>query len=155
MLRYFGVSLLFLVLVTDAFGQPLRFVCETPRGKRVELGAVGLATEGLEWTDDGLEDIRPAVVVDGDTFTVTWGSSLPIESKGTVPKATTYIFASAYRDDLSILASRTDRTTAEIFRFYFNNKVLYKLTSSVGLAAQDRKAAPSMAAIHVANCREQ
>jgi hypothetical protein len=63
-----------------------------------------------------------------------------------VPKATTYVFASTFRDDVSIFATRIDRTQAELFRFYFSDKLLYKLTSS----SSTSKDIP-VAAIHVAS----
>ena len=150
MLRRLGLSLLLLVS-TDAFAQPLRFVCELPHGKRVEQGGAGKVTE---WIDESLEDVHPTVTVDGESLTVTWGSTIPNQSKGGAPKPTTYFFAAAYRDERSILATRVDRTGAEIFRFYFGSKVLFRITSNPGNASQ-QSALPSAAAIHVATCRDQ
>ena len=151
MLRRLGLSLLLLVLHTDAFAQPLRFVCELPHGKRVEQGGAG---KGTEWIDESLEDVHPTVTVDGESLTVTWGSTIPNQSKGGAPKPTTYVFAAAYRDERSILASRVDRTGAEIFRFYFGSKVLFRITSNPGNTSQE-STMPSAAAIHIANCRDQ
>ena len=151
MLRRLGLSLLLLVLHTDAFAQPLRFVCELPHGKRVEQGGAG---KGTEWIDESLEDVHPTVTVDGESLTVTWGSTIPNQSKGGAPKPTTYVFAAAYRDERSILATRVDRTGAEIFRFYFGSKVLFRITSNPGNVSQ-QSALPSAAAIHVATCRDQ
>jgi hypothetical protein len=151
MLRRLGLSLLLLVLHTDAFAQPLRFVCELPHGKRVEQGGAG---KGTEWIDESLEDVHPTVTVDGESLTVTWGSTIPNQSKGGAPKPTTYVFAAAYRDERSILATRVDRTGAEIFRFYFGSKVLFRITSNPGNVSQ-QSALHSAAAIHVATCREQ
>ena len=150
MLRRLGLSLLLLASHSDAFAQPLRFVCEPPHGKRVEQGGVG---KGTEWVDESLEDVRPAVTVDGESLTVTWGSTIPNQSKGGAPKPTTYVFAAAYRDERSILATRVDRTGAEIFRFYFGSKVLFRITSNPGNAQETT--VPSAAAIHIANCRDQ
>jgi hypothetical protein len=151
MLRRLGLSLLLLASHADAFAQPLRFVCEPPHGKRVEQGG-GKTTNGSEWIDESLENVHPAVTVDGEMLTVTWGSTIPNQSKGGAPKPTTYVFASAYRDERSILATRVDRTGAEIFRFYFGTKTLVRMTSNPGNASQE---AASAAAIHIANCRDQ
>jgi hypothetical protein len=155
MLKLLVFSSLFLATATDAFALPLKFACETPQGKRVEQGPPGKATDSFEWIDDKLDNVQPSIVIDGETFSVTWGTTIPNETKGARPKATTYVFASAQRDAVSILATRIDATTAEIFRFYFNNKVLYKLTSSPGPASQDSKTAPPFVATYVASCREQ
>jgi hypothetical protein len=155
MLRLLGFSLLFLATTSDARAVPQKFACETPQGKRVEQGPPGKPTDSFEWIDDNPDNVRPTVVIDDETFSVTWGTSIPNETKGARPKATTYVFASARRDAVSILATRIDDTTAEIFRFYFNNKVLYKLTSSPGRASQDSKTAPPFVATYVASCREQ
>jgi len=154
MLRLLGLSLLLLASVADACAQPLKFVCEPPRGKRVEQSGISKAIEGPEWIDEVLENVRPAVTIDGDTLTVTWGSTISNQSKGGAPKATTYVFASAYRDDQSVLATRIDRTAAEIFRFYFGSKLLVRLTSNPGNASKDNNT-PSIAAIHITNCRDQ
>ncbi len=154
MLRRLGLSLLLLASHADAFAQPLRFVCEPPHGKRVEQSGGGKTTNGTEWIDESLENVHPAVTVDGETLTVTWGSTIPNQSKGGAPKPTTYVFASAYRDERSILATRVDRTGAEIFRFYFGTKTLFRITSNPGNASQEA-ATPSAAAIHIANCRDQ
>jgi hypothetical protein len=154
MFRTLGLSILLLASHADAFAQPLRFVCEPPHGKRVEQSGGGKATNGTEWIDESLENIHPAVTVDGETLTVTWGSTIPNQAKGGAPKLTTYVFASAYRDERSILATRVDRNGAEIFRFYFGNKILFRITSNPGNTSQD-SALSSAAAIHVANCRDQ
>jgi hypothetical protein len=151
MFRRLGLSLLLLASHADAFAQPLRFVCEPPHGKRVELEGVG---KGTEWIDESLENVHPTVTVDGESLTVTWGSTIPNQSKGGPPKPTTYVFAAAYRDARSILATRVDRTGAEIFRFYFGSKILFRITSNPGNASPE-EAMPSAAAIHVANCRDQ
>ena len=87
--------------------------------------------------DESLENVHPAVTVDGESLTVTWGSTIPNQSKGGAPKPTTYVFAAAYRDERSILASRVDRTGAEIFRFYFGSKVLFRITSNPGNTSQE------------------
>ena len=150
MLRRLGLSLLLLASHSDAFAQSLSFVCAPPQGKRVEQGGVG---KGIEWVDESLEDVRPAVTVDGESLTITWGSTIPNQSKGGAPKPTTYVFAAAYRDERSILATRVDRTGAEIFRFYFGSKVLFRITSNPGSAQETTL--PSAAAIHVAICRDQ
>jgi hypothetical protein len=155
MLRLLGFSLLLLATTTDALALPQKYACETPQGKRVEQGPPGKATDSFEWIDDNPDNVRPSVVIDGETFSVMWGTTIPNETKGARPKATTYVFASAHRDAVSILATRIDDTTAEIFRFYFNNKVLYKLTTSPGRALQDGKTASPFAATYVASCREQ
>jgi hypothetical protein len=149
-----GLSLLLLASHGDALAQPLRFVCEPPHGKRVEQSGGGKTTNGTEWIDEALETVHPAVTVDGETLTVIWGSTIPNQSKGGAPKPTTYVFASAYRDERSILATRVDRTVAEIFRFYFGSKILFRITSNPGNASQE-SATPSAAAIHMANCRDQ
>jgi hypothetical protein len=149
MLRRLVLSILLLASHTDAFAQPLRFVCEPPHGKRVEQGGAG---KGTEWIDESFENVHPAVTVDGESLTVTWGSTIPNQSKGVTPKTTTYVFASAYRDERSILANRVDRTGAEIFRFYFGSKILFRITSNPGTASQE---AASAAAIQIASCRDQ
>ena len=154
MLRRLGLSLLLLASHADAFAQPLRFVCEPPHGKRVEQSGGGKTTSGTEWIDESLENVHPAVTVDGETLTVTWGSTIPNQSKGGAPKPTTYVFASAYRDERSILATRVDRTGAEIFRFYFGSKILFRITSDPGNAPQESTMS-SAVAIHIANCRDQ
>ena len=74
MLRRLGLSLLLLASHSDAFAQPLRFVCEPPHGKRVELGGVG---KGTEWVDESLENVHPVVTVDGESLKVTGGSTIP------------------------------------------------------------------------------
>ncbi len=152
MLRLLGFSLLLLLPVVDACAQPLKFVCETPRGKRLEQMGAGKITEDPVWTDDVLEHFRPAVTIDGETLTVTWGSTILNQTKEAVPRPTTYVFASAYRDDQSILATRIDRTGAEIFRFYFGSKTLLRLASNSG-STSPVNSAPSIAAIQIANCR--
>jgi hypothetical protein len=152
MLGRLGLSLLLLASHTDAFAQPLRFVCEPPHGKRVEQSGGSKTANDTEWIDESLESVHPAVTVDGETLTVTWGSTIPNQSKGGAPKPTTYVFASAYRDERSILATRVDRTGAEIFRFYFGSKVLFRITSNPGSAPQE---VASAAAIHIASCRDQ
>ncbi len=63
-----------------------------------------IATDSLEWIDDNPDNVRPSVVIDGETFSVMWGTTIPNETKGARPKATTYVFASAHRDAVSILA---------------------------------------------------
>jgi hypothetical protein len=151
MLRRLGLSLLVLASHADAFAQPLRFVCEPPHGKRVEQASVG---KGTEWIDESLGNVHPVVTVDGESLTVTWGSTIPNPSKGAAPKPTTYVFAAAYRDERSILATRVDRTGAEIFRFYFGSKILFRVTSNPGNASTE-SAVPSVAAIHIANCQDQ
>jgi hypothetical protein len=154
MLRLLGFSLLLLLPVVDACAQPLRFVCEPPRGKRLEQTAAGKPAGEPVWADDFLENVLPAVTIDGETLTVTWGSTIPNPTKGAAPKATTYVFASAYRNDQSILATRTDRTGAEIFRFYFGSKTLLRLGSISGSTSADMTA-PMMAAVQIADCRDQ
>jgi len=152
MLRRLGLSFLLLTSQADAFAQPLRFVCEAPHGKRVEQAGVG---KGTEWIDESFENVHPAVTVDGESFTVTWGSTIPNPSKSAAPKPTTYVFAAAYRDERSILATRVDRTGAEIFRFYFGSKILFRITSNPGNTPQESAMPSAAAAIHVANCRDQ
>ena len=152
MLRLLGVSLLLLLPIVDACAQPLRFVCEPPRGKRLEQTGTGKATGDPVWADDVLENVRPAVTIDGDTLSVTWGSTISTQTKGVAPKPTTYVFASAYRNDQSILATRIDRTGAEIFQFYFGSKTLLRLASISGNTSAESLA---LAAIQIASCRDQ
>jgi hypothetical protein len=154
MLRLLGFSLLLLLPIVDACAQPLRLVCEPPRGKRLEQTGTGKATGGTVWVDEVLENVRPAVTIDGETLSVTWGSTISNQTKGIAPKPTTYVFASAYRNDQSILATRIDRTGAEIFQFYFGSKTLLRLASISGSTSADN-IAPAIAAIHTANCRDQ
>jgi len=77
MLKLLVFSSLFLATATDAFALPLKFACETPQGKRVEQGPPGKATDSFEWIDDNLENVQPSVVIDGETFSVTWGTTIP------------------------------------------------------------------------------
>lgn len=160
-----SVSCLVLLLATTsaAMAAPSRFTCDTPRGKRVELGASGKGND-VQWIEDGLETVRPAVVIDGETFTVTWGTSVAAEGMGA--KLTTYVFAAAHRTAASIFATRVDESTAEIFRFYFGTKSLYKLTSRLDAPASETKSdakvdtkadtkAARFVATYLATCREQ
>ena len=153
---FLGLALLLLLPVVDAYAQPLKFVCEPPRSKRLaQAGTEKQPAAGAVWVDDVLQNVRPVVTVDGETLTVTWGSTIQDPAKGAAAKATTYVFASAYRNDQSIFATRTDRAgTAEIFRFYFGSKTLLRLASTAGNASADT-AAPTMAAIQIADCRDQ
>ena len=154
MLRFLGFSLLLLLPVADACAQTLKFVCEPPRGKRLEQTGTGKTTGDPVWADDVLENVRPTVTIDGETLTVTWGSTISNQAKGAVPKPTTYVFASSYRNDQSIYATRVDRSGAEIFRFYFGSKTLLRLASAPGSTSAEI-AAPAIAAIQAASCRDQ
>ena len=167
MWRSVGCLVLLLAKTSAATAAPSSFTCDTPRGKRVELGASGTGND-VQWIEDDLETVRPAVVIDGETFTVTWGTSVPAEGKPA--KLTTYVFAAAHRTAASIFATRIDESTAEIFRFYFASKSLYKLTSRLEGpsfeaksdpksnpkpdAKTDAKPAPFVAT-YLATCREQ
>ena len=152
---FLGLALLLLLPVVDAYAQPLKFVCEPPRSKRLEqAGTEKQPAAAAIWVDDVLQNVRPVVTVDGETLTVTWGSTIQDPAKGAAAKATTYVFASAYRNDQSIFATRIDRTGAEIFRFYFGSKTLLRLASTAGNASADT-AAPTVAAIQTADCRDQ
>ncbi|MCC8983734.1 hypothetical protein [Bradyrhizobium acaciae] len=151
MWRSVGCILLLLATTGVALAEPSRFTCDAPRGKRVEPGASGKGGD-VQWIDDDLDAVRPAVVIDGETFTVTWGTTVPAEGKGA--KLTTYVFAAAHRTAASIFATRVDETTAEIFRFYFGSKSLYKLTSRLGDPSPDSKAMP-LVATYLATCRAQ
>lgn len=152
MWRSIGCLLLFLAATSAAMAEPSRFTCDTPRGKRVEFGPSGKGSDA-QWIDDDLDSVRPSVVIDGETLTVTWGTSVAAEGKGAA-KLTTYVFAAAHRTAASIFATRVDDTTAEIFRFYYASKSLYKLTSRLGGRSPDAKAAPFVAT-YLATCREQ
>ncbi|WGR97475.1 hypothetical protein MTX26_24075 [Bradyrhizobium sp. ISRA443] len=152
MRRSVGCLFLFLATTTAAIAHAARFTCDAPRGKRIELGPSGKASDA-QWIDDDLDNVRPAVVVDGQTFSVTWGTSVAPEGKGA--KLTTYVFAAAQRDAGSIFATRMDETTAEIFRFYFGSNALYKLTSRAGDLSSDNKAQSPVVATYIATCREQ
>ncbi|MHC2335519.1 hypothetical protein [Bradyrhizobium sp. USDA 4454] len=145
------LRLVVLTTIDAAIAEPVRFSCDTPRGKRVELGGSGKGSDA-EWIEDDLETVRPAVVIDGETFTVTWGTSIATEGKP--PKLTTYVFAAAHRTAASIFATRVDESTAEIYRFYFGSKSLYKLTSRLEIPSSDSKATPFVAT-YLATCREQ
>ncbi|MGF6313544.1 hypothetical protein ABIB82_007697 [Bradyrhizobium sp. i1.8.4] len=151
MWRSVGCLLLFLATTSAAIAEPSRFACDTPRGKRAEVGPSGKGGD-VQWIDDDLDTVRPAVVIDGQTFSVTWGTSVAVEGKGT--KLTTYVFAAAQRTAASIVATRVDESTAEIFRFYFASKSLYKLTSRLGGPLSDPKA-PPFVATYLATCHEQ
>ncbi|WP_143279015.1 hypothetical protein [Bradyrhizobium sp. C9] len=150
MWRSVGCVLLLLATANAATAEPSRFTCDTPRGKRVEV-ASGKGND-VQWIDDDLDTVRPTVVIDGETFSVTWGTSVATEGKGA--KLTTYVFAAAHRTAASIFATRIDETTAEIFRFYFASKSLYKLTSQLGGPSPDAKPAP-LVATYLAICHEQ
>ncbi|MGY3446420.1 hypothetical protein [Bradyrhizobium sp. USDA 4473] len=149
MWRSVGCLVLLLATTSAAPAASSRFTCDTPRGKRVEPGASG---NTIQWIEDDLETVRPAVVIDGETFTVTWGTSVAAEGKPA--KLTTYVFAAAHRTASSIFATRVDESTAEIYRFYFGSKSLYKLTSRLEAPSSDSKATPFVAA-YLASCREQ
>ncbi|WP_128089721.1 MULTISPECIES: hypothetical protein [Bradyrhizobium] len=151
MWRSVGCVLLLLVTTGAAIAQPSKFSCDTPRGKRVEVGTSGKAGD-VQWIEDDLDAVRPSVVIDGETFSVTWGTSVATEGKAA--KLTTYVFAAAHRTAASIFATRVDESTAEIFRFYFASKSLYKLTSQLAGPSPDAKAAP-LVATYLAICREQ
>ncbi|MBR0900595.1 hypothetical protein JQ616_37055 [Bradyrhizobium tropiciagri] len=151
MWRMVGCLLLFLATASAAIAEPSRFTCDAPQGKRVEPGTSGKGND-VQWTEDDLATVRPAVVIDGETFTVTWGTSVAAEGKPA--KLTTYVFAAAHRTAASIFATRVDESTAEIFRFYFGSKTLYKLTSRLGGPSSDSKAMPFVAT-YLATCREQ
>ncbi|MCA6122759.1 hypothetical protein J6500_12755 [Bradyrhizobium sp. WSM 1704] len=144
--------LLLLLLAASATAAETRFTCDPPRGKRIELGPSAKSGDA-QWIDDDLDAVRPAVAIDGQTLSVTWGSSPTPESKGA--KLTTYVFAAARRDATSIVATRMDEATAEIFRFYFGSKVLYKLTTRAPTAAPDGRLPSPFVATYLANCREQ
>ena len=152
MRRPIGCLLLLLAMTNASIAQTRRFACDEPRGKRIELGASDKANDA-QWVDDNEDAVRPAVVIDGETFSVTWGTSVAPEQKGA--KLTTYVFAAARRDAGSIFATRVDETTVEIFRFYFGSKTLYKLTSRFGNPSPDGAAALPFVATYLAACREQ
>jgi hypothetical protein len=80
------------------------------------------------------------------------GAAAPVAGKGA--KLTTYVFAAAQRTAASIFATRIDESTAEIVRFYFGSKSLYKLTSRQDGPSSDVKATPFVATC-LATCREQ
>jgi hypothetical protein len=148
-----GLCLLLFLPIANACAQPLRFICDQPQGKRLDLTGTDKQVPATPaWTDDVLQGVHPAVTVDGEILTVTWGSTVAGPAKGT-PKPTTFVFASAYRNDQSILATRVDRNGAEIFRFYFGSKRLVRLAST-STAASDT-AAPATNAILIADCRDQ
>jgi hypothetical protein len=147
-----GCLLLLLASTPAAMANPTKFACDAPQGKRVELGPSNKPGDA-QWIDDNLDTVRPAVLIDGQTFSVTWGTSVAQEGAGA--KVTTYVFAAARRDATSILATRIDETTAEIFRFYFASKVLYKLTTRSAGPSLDGKVQPPFIATHFAVCREQ
>ncbi|WP_160331104.1 hypothetical protein [Bradyrhizobium macuxiense] len=144
--------MLLLAMTTASIAQTRRFECDAPRGKRIELGPSGNAND-TQWIDDDLDAVRPTVVVDGETFSVTWGTSVAPERKGA--KLTTYVFAAAHRNVGSIFATRVDDTTVEIFRFYFDSKALYKPPSRLGAPSPDGKVSPPFVASYFATCREQ
>ena len=152
---FLGFCLLLFLSAEGVCAQPLKFVCEPPQGKRLELaGTEKQPMAAPVWIDDILQGIHPAVTVDGEILTVTWGGPGPNPVKGAAAKPTTYVFASAYRNDQSILATRVDRTGAEIFRFYFGSKKLLRLTSASSSTSADI-AAPAVTAIQIADCRDQ
>ncbi|UGY21997.1 hypothetical protein HU675_0028800 [Bradyrhizobium septentrionale] len=151
MWRSVGCLLLFVATASAAIAEPSKFTCDTPHGKRVELGPSGKGSD-VQWIDDDLDAVRPAVVIDGQTLSVTWGTSVAMEGKGA--KLTTYVFAAAQRTAASIFATRVDESTAEIFRFYFASKSLYRLTSRLGGPSSDPKA-PPFVATYLATCHEQ
>ncbi|QOZ35176.1 hypothetical protein [Bradyrhizobium sp. CCBAU 53421] len=151
MWRSVGCVLVLLAATSAALAEPSRFICDTPRGKRVEVGPSGKGSD-VQWIDDDLDAVRPSVVIDGETFSVTWGTSVATEGKAA--KLTTYVFAAAHRNAASIFATRVDESTAEIFRFYFASKSLYKLTSHLGGPSPDAKATPFVAT-YLATCRDQ
>lgn len=151
MWRSVGCLLLFLAATSAAVAEPSKFTCDTPRGKRIEPGASGKGSD-VRWIDDDLDAVRPAVVIDGQTFTVTWGTSVATEGRGA--KVMTYVFAAAQRTAASIVATRVDESTAEIFRFYFASRSLYKLTSRLDGPSSDPKA-PPLVATYLATCHEQ
>ncbi|MBR0875457.1 hypothetical protein JQ633_34245 [Bradyrhizobium tropiciagri] len=139
-----------MLATTSAVMAETRFTCDPPRGKRIELGPSAKSADA-QWIDDDLDTIHPAVAIDGQTLSVTWGATP--ESKGA--KLTTYVFAAARRDATSIVATRVDETTAEIFRFYFGSKVLYKLTTRAATSGPDGKLPSPFVATYIASCREQ
>ena len=146
-----GLCFLLCLPIADACAQPLKFICDLPQGKRLEQTGIEKQSGAAPvWVDETLENIRPAVTVDGETLTITWGSAIPNPSKAAAPKATTYVFASAYRNDQSIVATRIDRAGAEIFRFYFGSKTLVRLATVPG-----NTAAPILGAIQTTNCKDQ
>ncbi|NEV00861.1 hypothetical protein [Bradyrhizobium uaiense] len=91
-------------------------------------------------------------MIDGETFTVTWGTTVPADGKGA--KLTTYVFAAAHRTAASIFATRVGESTVEIFRFYFGSRSLYKLTSRLAGLSPDSKVTPLVATC-LATCRAQ
>jgi hypothetical protein len=127
-------------------------VCGNGRNT-VHLRSAARQAVNAQWIEEDSDTIRPTVAIDGQTLSVTWGPSATPESKGA--KLTTYVFAAARRDPTSIVATRVDETTAEIFRFYFGSKVLYKLTTRAPANAPDAKLSSPFVATHFAICREQ
>jgi len=141
---------------------PLGFVCDEPSGKRVEVGDVRAldgrslqrAADGPQWTDDGYRNVRPSVVIDSDTMKVTWGNALPDELIGVVkPQSHVINVPITGRDSISVYGTITNEMTVEIFRYYLNYDVLYRVMTSVGLSLQPLASQPAMSAIYVARCR--
>lgn len=151
-MRRLAGCLLLLLATTSAAMAETRFTCDPPRGKRIELGTSAKSGDA-QWIEEDSDTIRPTVAIDGQTLSVTWGLSATPESKGA--KLTTYVFAAARRDPTSIVATRVDETTAEIFRFYFGSKVLYRLTTHAPATVPDAKLSSPFVATHFAICREQ
>lgn len=149
MWRSVGCVLLLLATTSAAIAEPSRFTCDTPRGKRVEVGAFGKDSD-VQWIDDDLDAVRPSVVIDGETSSVTWRTS----DGGQGSQAHHLCVCGRDRTAASIFATRVDESTAEIFRFYFASKSLYRLMSDLAGPSPDAKATP-FAATYLATCRDQ
>ncbi|MGY4478355.1 hypothetical protein [Bradyrhizobium sp. USDA 3364] len=149
MLRSIGCFLLTLATTSAAIAEPSKFTCVAPRSKRVELSASGKGNEA-QWIDDDLETVRPAVVIDGETFAVSWGMSVADGKAG--PKLTTYVFAAAHRSAASIFATCVDESAAEIFRFFFASKDALQANEPTGRPLARLEDHPFVAT-YLATCR--
>jgi hypothetical protein len=138
--------------------QPRAFRCDAPQGKVVNYGDwprsdgtfLQRFADGPKWSDDGFNGISPIVVVSGDQMAITWGNYVPsLLDRKVDDRPRIFHVPIQGRDHVSVYGTVIMPSVVHVFRFYFNQLTLYRLTSSVYLM----KEAPSEAAIYIARCR--
>jgi hypothetical protein len=93
------------------------------------------------------------VVIDGSTMLISWGNAVPPNLTGRVDSGQrVYRVPITGRDDISVWGTSASLRTADLWRFYYSYRTLYLLTTSVGVALQNPRTAPPMAAIFISKC---
>lgn len=164
MKKYVVLCALIYLILQPSYSQAANiFACEEPKGMRVDWGDVYNLDEdkiqslenGPQWNEDGFSNITPVIIIEDNRLLLNWGNTRPDDLKHLLPEDNKFkIIPISGQTMDTVWGILQKNATVEIIRYYRDNNLLFRLTSSIGFSGKTGVGLPANASIMISKCKE-